>query len=37
MRGVSCDADADLDVGEGVLVLPLRISERGVLVEEELD
>ena len=37
MRGVSCDADAGFDVGGGVLVLPLRISARGVLVEEELD
>ena len=37
VRGVSCDADAGFDVGGGVLVLPLRISARGVLVEEELD
>ena len=37
MRGVSCDADAGFDVGGGVFVLPLGISARGVLVEEELD
>jgi len=37
VRGVSCDADAAFDVGGGVVVLPLIISARGVLVEEELD
>lgn len=37
VRGVSCDADAGFDVGGGIIVLPLRISTRGVLVEEELD
>ncbi len=37
MRGVSCDADAGFDVGGGVIVVPLRISARGFLVEEELD
>lgn len=37
MRGGSCNADAGFDVDGGVLVLPLRISTREVLVEEELD
>ena len=37
MRGVSREADAGLEGGGRVLLLPLGISARGVLVEEELD
>ena len=36
MRGVSCDADATVDVGGGVFVLPLRVTARGILIQKEL-